>query len=81
MLPIGVAYSGFSSKILGVVCFTTRLINEALTADERGDKQTAILTYQKALQKLSNGILSSKGSEPRVKEMKQKMERCDPFLL
>ncbi|XP_065896527.1 spartin-like [Dysidea avara] len=52
-----------------------KLINEALTTDECGDKQTAILTYRKALQKLSNGISASKGSEPRVKEMKQKMER------
>jgi len=57
-----------------------RLINEALTADESGDKQTAILTYHKVLQKLSNGISFCQGSEPQIKEMKQNMERCVPFL-
>ena len=52
-----------------------RLIDEALTADESGDKQNAIAAYQKALQKLTNGISACKGNES-MNEMKCKMERC-----
>ena len=52
-----------------------RLINEALTADESGAKQTAITAYQKALQKLTNGISTCKDNQS-LNEMKCKMERC-----
>ena len=51
-----------------------RLINEALTADESGDKQAAISAYEKALQKLSNAISACKSSES-LNEMKRKMEK------
>lgn len=55
--------------------YLIRLINEALTADENGEKQTAISSYQKALQKLANGISACKGND-QLSEMKCKMERC-----
>ena len=54
--------------------YLLRLINEALTADESGDKQAAVSAYEKALQKLTNAISACKGNES-LNEMKRKMEK------
>lgn len=54
--------------------YLLRLINEALTADESGEKEAAITAYQKALQKLTNAISACKGNES-MNEMKHKMEK------
>ena len=62
------------AEVLSVILMP-RLINEALTADESGEKQAAISAYQKALQKLTNAISACKGNES-MNEMKCKMERC-----
>ena len=68
----------FSVRRIYYLClhlfYLLRLINEALTADESGDKQAAVSAYEKALQKLTNAISACKGNES-LNEMKRKMEK------